>query len=151
MKAIKPWRRYPQLQHAPGNGRRLTGSVDRHSCCDGSAITDGVAVGPDLSTVVGRQDDGPSRGQSERTLADSLGRAEHFQTDLGHWFCSQRGDGIQVHVGHRPSLVLVFGELRDGNAPSEAEAQRIWESQLSTTEKLWKRHPVEPLGSPPPA
>lgn len=43
-----------------------------------------------------------------------------------------------------------FGELRAGNAPSEAEVQRIWESQLSTAEKLWKRHPIVPLGSHPP-
>lgn len=40
-----------------------------------------------------------------------------------------------------------FGELRAGNAPSEAEVQRIWESQLSTAEKLWKRHPVVPDSS----
>lgn len=37
-----------------------------------------------------------------------------------------------------------FGELRAGNAPSEAEVQRIWESQLATAQKLWKRHPVVP-------
>lgn len=40
-----------------------------------------------------------------------------------------------------------FGELRAGNAPSEAEVQRIWESQLSTAEKLWRRHPIVPLSS----
>lgn len=42
-----------------------------------------------------------------------------------------------------------FGELRSGNAPSEAEVQKIWESQLSTAEKLWKRHPVVPATCPP--
>ena len=32
-----------------------------------------------------------------------------------------------------------FGELRAGNAPSEAEVQRIWNGQLSAAAELWKR------------
>ena len=33
-----------------------------------------------------------------------------------------------------------FGELRAGNAPSEAEVQRIWHGQLSSAAELWKRN-----------
>jgi hypothetical protein len=43
-----------------------------------------------------------------------------------------------------------FGELRAGNAPSEAEIERIWRAQLSTAEQLWKRHPVVPVSTTPP-
>jgi uncharacterized protein (DUF697 family) len=36
-----------------------------------------------------------------------------------------------------------FGELRAGNAPSEAEVQRIWHGQLSSAAELWKRNHKE--------
>lgn len=36
-----------------------------------------------------------------------------------------------------------FGELRAGNAPSEAEVQRIWQGQLSSAAELWKRNHKE--------
>jgi uncharacterized protein (DUF697 family) len=39
-----------------------------------------------------------------------------------------------------------FGELRAGNAPSDAEVQRIWHVQLSSAAELWKRNHKESDG-----
>ena len=36
-----------------------------------------------------------------------------------------------------------LGELRAGNAPSEAEVQHIWQGQLTSAAELWKRNHKE--------
>jgi uncharacterized protein (DUF697 family) len=34
-----------------------------------------------------------------------------------------------------------FGQVCQGNAPSEAELQRVWESQLLQAAQLWRKEP----------
>jgi uncharacterized protein (DUF697 family) len=35
-----------------------------------------------------------------------------------------------------------FGQLRQGNAPSQNELQRVWQSQTTRAAELWRRHPT---------
>ena len=43
-------------------------------------------------------------------------------------------------------IAVIKLELRAGNAPSEAEVQRIWQGQLSSAAELWKRNHKESGG-----